>query len=111
MEISWGSTLRLFYNLCSLFEEDKSPRISRSFRALIVPENAAMLPLPFLSFDYKLNSFTLIDACMECPTNATLEQEAWYLGFFNRAAGEFLLPTPPHSLARSYSPPDMKQPP
>lgn len=68
-----------------------------------------MLPLPFLSFDYKFSSFTLIDTSMEYPTNATREQEAWYLGFLNRAAGEFLLPSPPHPLAQSYSPPDMKQ--
>lgn len=48
---------------------------------------------------------------MECPTNATRDQEAWYLGFLNRAAGEFLLPSPPHPLAQSYSSPGMKEPP
>lgn len=78
---------------------------------LLVPRNAAMLLLLFLCLGYKLSSFTLIDACVVCPTNATGDQEARYSGFVNRASGEFPLPSPPHPLAQSYSPLGRKQPP
>lgn len=53
----------------------------------------------------------LINTCMERPTNATRDREARYLGFRNRAAGELLLPSPPHPLAQSYISPGMKHPP